>query len=105
MVITVLQSCSLIDLTIELNFRHLVDDPPPPEWEASSLPVGDPSSLQELMRHRAIWIYCTPPDPNASIRIRTWLVFTDICGIETLMQLGSLGKANFKAAKSLTTWE
>ena len=63
------------------------------------------SSLQELLRHRAIWIYCAPPDPNASIRIPTWLVFTGICGIETLMQLGSVGEANFKAAKSLTTWE
>ena len=28
-----------------------------------------------------------------------------IGGIETLRQLGSLGKANFKAAKSLTAWE
>ena len=28
-----------------------------------------------------------------------------ISGIETLMQLGSLGEANFKAAKSLTAWE
>ena len=29
-----------------------------------------------------------------------------ISGIETLMQLGSLGKANyFKTAKSLTAWE
>ena len=28
-----------------------------------------------------------------------------ISGIETLMLLGSLGKANFKAAKSLSTWE
>ena len=26
-------------------------------------------------------------------------------GIETLLQLGLLDKANFKAAKSLTTWE
>ena len=26
-------------------------------------------------------------------------------GIETLMQLGSLGEANFKPAKSLTAWE
>ena len=28
-----------------------------------------------------------------------------ISGIETLRQLGLLGKANFKAAKSLTAWE
>ena len=28
-----------------------------------------------------------------------------ISGIETLMQLGLLGKANFKDAKSLTTWD
>ena len=28
-----------------------------------------------------------------------------IGGIETLRQLGLLGKANFKAAKPLTTWE
>ena len=28
-----------------------------------------------------------------------------ISGIKTLMQLGLLGEANFKAAKSLTTWE
>ena len=28
-----------------------------------------------------------------------------IGGIETLRQLGLLGKANFKAAKSLTAWE
>ena len=28
-----------------------------------------------------------------------------ISEIETLMQLGSLGEANFKAAKSLTAWE
>ena len=28
-----------------------------------------------------------------------------MCGIETLVQLGSLGKANFKASKYLTAWE
>ena len=28
-----------------------------------------------------------------------------ISGIETLMQQGLLGEANFKAAKSLTAWE
>ena len=28
-----------------------------------------------------------------------------VSGIETLIQLGSLGEANFKAAKSLTAWE
>ena len=33
------------------------------------------------------------------------MVVTVISGIETLRQLGLLGKANFKAAKSLTTWE
>ena len=33
------------------------------------------------------------------------MVVTAIGGIETLRQLGLLGKANFKAAKSLTAWE
>ena len=42
MVVTVLQSCNLIDLTIKLNFRHKVDDPPPLEWEPSSLPSEGP---------------------------------------------------------------
>ena len=42
MVITVLQSSNLIDLTIKLNFRHKVDDPPPLEWEPSSLPAWGP---------------------------------------------------------------
>ena len=32
-------------------------------------------------------------------------VVTAIGGIETLRKLGSLGEANFKAAKSLTAWE
>ena len=63
------------------------------------------SSLQELLRHRAIWIYCAPPDPNGSIRIPTWAIIMAISGIETLMQLGLLGKANFKAAKPQTAWE
>ena len=35
----------------------------------------------------------------------TWNVVTAIGGIETLRQLGLLGKANFKATKSLTAWE
>ena len=35
----------------------------------------------------------------------TWNVVMAIGGIETLRQLGSLGEANFKAAKSLTAWE
>ena len=35
----------------------------------------------------------------------TWNVVTAIGGIETLRQLGSLGEAKFKAAKSLTAWE
>ena len=61
--------------------------------------------LQELLRHGAIWIYCAPPAPIASIRIPTCAIITAISGIETLMHLGSLGKANFKAAKCLTTWE
>ena len=100
MVITVLQSSSLIDLKIKVNFRLSVDEPPPLEWEPSRLPAGF-SSLQELFRHRAIWIYYEPPDPNTLIRIPTWLVFTAMCGIDTLMQLGSLGEANFKAPKSL----
>ena len=63
------------------------------------------SSLQELLRHRAIWIYCTPQDPNASIRIPTWAIIMAISGIETLMHLGLLGEADFKATKSLVTWE
>ena len=33
------------------------------------------------------------------------MVITAISGMETLRQLGLLGKANFKAAKSPTTWE
>ena len=33
------------------------------------------------------------------------MVVTVINRIETLRQLGLLGKANFKAAKSLTVWE
>ena len=33
------------------------------------------------------------------------LIIMGISGIETLIQLGLLGKANFKAAKSLTAWE
>ena len=49
--------------------------------------------------------YLAPPDPNASIRIPTWAIIMAISGIETLMQLGLLGKAYFKAAKSLTAWE
>ena len=35
----------------------------------------------------------------------TWNVVTAIGGIETLRQLGSLGEAIFKAAKSLAAWE
>ena len=33
------------------------------------------------------------------------MVVTAISWIETLRQLGLLGKANFKDAKSLTAWE
>ena len=33
------------------------------------------------------------------------MVIMAISGIETLRQLGLLGKANFKAAKYLTAWE
>ena len=33
------------------------------------------------------------------------MVVTVINGIESLRQLGLLGKAHFKAAKSLTAWE
>ena len=33
------------------------------------------------------------------------MVIMAINGIETLRQLGLLGIANFKAAKSLTAWE
>ena len=57
------------------------------------------------MRHRVVWTYGVPPDPNALIRMPTWNVVMAIGGIETLRQLGSLGEANFKAAKSLTIWE
>ena len=63
------------------------------------------SSLQKLMRHRAIWIYYTPPDPIGSIRILTWLIFMSIRGIETLMQMGSLCSANFTDTMSLSAWE
>ena len=57
------------------------------------------------MRHRVVWTYGVPPDPNALIRMPTWNVVTAIGGIETLRQLGSLVEANFKATKSLTAWE
>ena len=57
------------------------------------------------MRHRVVWTYGVPPDPNALIRMPTWNVVTAIGGIDTLRQLSSLGEANFKAAKSLTAWE
>ena len=57
------------------------------------------------MRQRDVWTYGIPPDPNALIRMPTWHVVTAIGGIESLRQLGSLGEANFKAAKSLTAWE
>ena len=55
------------------------------------------------MRHRVVWTYGVPPDPNALIRMPTWNVVTGIGGIETLRQLGSLDEANFKAAKSLSS--
>ena len=70
-----------------------------------SFVVVGASSLQESLRHTAIWIYCVPPDPNASIRIPTWVIIMAISGIETLMWLGLLDKAHFKAAKSLTAWK
>ena len=57
------------------------------------------------MRHRVVSTYGVPPDPNALIRMPTWNVVMAIGGIESLRQLGSLGKANFKAEKSLTAWE
>ena len=57
------------------------------------------------MRHRVVWTYGVPPDPNALIRMPTFDVVTAIGGIETLRQLGSLGEANLKAAKSLTASE
>ena len=38
--ITVLQSCSLIDITIKLDLSHSVDDSPPLEWEPSNFPRG-----------------------------------------------------------------
>ena len=37
--------------------------------------------------------------------IPTWAIIMAISGIETVMQLGSLGEANFKAAKYLTSLE
>ena len=57
------------------------------------------------MRHRVVWTYGIPPDPNALIRMPTGNIVMAIGGIETLRQPGSLGEANFKAAKSLTAWE
>ena len=57
------------------------------------------------MRHRVVWTYDAPPDPNTLIRMPTSNVVMAIGGIETLRQLGLLGEANFKAAKSLTAWE
>ena len=57
------------------------------------------------MKHRVVWTYGVPPDPNALIRMPTWNVVTAIGGIDTLRQLGLLGKANFKAAKTLNAWE
>ena len=57
------------------------------------------------MRHSIVWTYGVPPDPNALIRMPTWNVVKAIGGIETLRKLGWLGKANFKAARSLTAWE
>ena len=57
------------------------------------------------MRHRVVWTNGIPPDPNALIRMPTWNVVMAIGGIETIRQLGLLGKANFMAAKSLTAWE
>ena len=57
------------------------------------------------MRHRVVWTYGIPPDPSALIRIPPLVELTASSGIETLMQLGVLGKANFKAAKSVTAWE
>ena len=57
------------------------------------------------MRQRVVWTYGVPPDPNALIRMPTWNVVMAIGGIEFLRQLGLLGEANFKVAKSLTAWE
>ena len=57
------------------------------------------------MRHRVVWTYGIPPDPNALIRMPSWDVVMASGGIETLRQLGLLGEANFKAAKSLIAWE
>ena len=57
------------------------------------------------MRHRVVWTYDVPPDPNALIRMPTGHVVMAIGGIETLRQLGSLGEASFMAAKSLSAWE
>ena len=102
MAITVLQSCSLIDLTIKLTlgaqFISLLF-----EWEPSSLPVWGP--LHYKMRCRVVWIYCTPPNLNALIRMPTLVGIMAITGIETVMELCLLGKANLKVEKSLTAWE
>ena len=43
--------------------------------------------------------------PGSSLSVVCLFFLNAIGGIETLRQLGSLGKANFKAAKSLTAWE
>ena len=49
-----------------------------------------------------VWTYGVPPDPYALIRINNLMVITAISDIETLRQLGMVGKANYK---SLTSWE
>ena len=82
----------------------MVDDPPPLEWEPSSLPVGVLFSTR-VVETQGYLDSLAPPDPNASIRIPTWPIIMALSGIETLIQLGLVGKANFKAAKSLVTWE
>ena len=100
--ITVLQSCSLSDLTIKLNFGHLVmtlhlfsGNPLAFQWG-----VVFPTRVVETQGY--LDIICTAR-PNASIRIPTWEIIMANSGNETLMQLGLLGKATFKAAKTLTT--
>ena len=73
------------------------------ELEPSTLSVWGP--LLYKMRHRFVWTYGVPPDPSAFLRMPTCVGLMAITGIETLMLLGLLGKANFKAPKSLTTLE
>ena len=104
MVITILQSCNLINLTIKLNFRHRVDDPPPLEWEPSSLPTGVLFSarVDETQGYLDLMHTTRPKCFNQDSNL---IGNHSMSGIESLIQLGLLGEANFSAAMSLTAWE